>query len=185
VSLSRTLHLQPKFLGSTLRQILITKLNKEVEGTCLGEHGYVVLVVTIDEIGHGRVVDGTPLIAFPIKFKAIVCRPFRGEVLDAVVTEVARHGLSAEAGPLKLYIAVSNLPPGMTLDDSTDNLRFVSPDSRMRIAAGDSIRVRVMGHRISPNDIVRGALEKLARFLILSQFCVGTLAEDYLGPIAG
>lgn len=121
----------------------------------MGESGYVVLVVSIDEIGHGKVIDGTPLVAFPCKFKAIVCRPFRGEVMDAVVTEIVRHGLTAEAGPLKFYVAVGNLPPGMELEDTGDTLRFVSPDARLHIAAGDSVRLRVMGYRIQPNDIVR------------------------------
>ena len=155
MTLTRTLHLHPKFLGSKLRSILITKLHKDVEGSCLGESGYVVLVVSIDEIGHGKVVDGTPLVAFPCKFKAVVCRPFRGEVLDAVVTGVIRDGFHAEAGPLEFYVATGNLPPGMELEDTGDTLRFVSADSRLRIATGDSVRLRVMGYQIQPNRIVR------------------------------
>lgn len=51
-------------------------------------YGFVVAVTTIDNIGAGIIQPGQGFVVYPVKFKAIVFRPFKGEVLDAVVTQV-------------------------------------------------------------------------------------------------
>lgn len=68
----------------TVRQ----KLYTEVEGTCTGKYGFVIAVTTIDNIGSGIIQPGQGFVVYPVKYKAIVFRPFKGEVLDAVVTQV-------------------------------------------------------------------------------------------------
>lgn len=64
------------------------KLYTEVEGTCTGKYGFVIAVTTIDSIGSGVIQPGQGFVVYPVKYKAIVFRPFKGEVLDAVVTQV-------------------------------------------------------------------------------------------------
>lgn len=64
------------------------KLYTEVEGTCTGKYGFVIAVTTIDNIGSGLIQPGQGFVVYPVKYKAIVFRPFKGEVLDAVVTQV-------------------------------------------------------------------------------------------------
>jgi len=48
----------------------------------------VIAVTTIDNIGAGLIQPGRGFVVYPVKYKAIVFRPFKGEVLDAVVTQV-------------------------------------------------------------------------------------------------
>ena len=36
----------------------------------------------------GVIEEGSGFVTFPVSFKAIVFRPFKGEVVDAVVTQV-------------------------------------------------------------------------------------------------
>lgn len=64
------------------------KLYTEVEGTCTGKYGFVIAVTAINSIGAGVIQPGQGFVVYPIKYKAIVFRPFKGEVLDAVVTQV-------------------------------------------------------------------------------------------------
>ena len=45
-------------------------------------------MTTIDNIGAGFIQPGRGFVVYPVKYKAIVFRPFKGEVLDAVVTQV-------------------------------------------------------------------------------------------------
>lgn len=51
-------------------------------------YGFVVAVTTIDNIGAGIIQPGQGFVIYPVKYKAIVFRPFKGEVLDAIVTQV-------------------------------------------------------------------------------------------------
>jgi DNA-directed RNA polymerase II subunit RPB7 len=39
----------------------------------------------------GIIQPGQGFVVYPIKYKAIVFRPFKGEVLDAVVTQVIEN----------------------------------------------------------------------------------------------
>lgn len=74
------------------------KLYTEVEGTCTGKYGFVIAVTTIDSIGSGVIQPGQGFVVYPVKYKAIVFRPFKGEVLDAVVTQVNKvRGKSSNA----------------------------------------------------------------------------------------
>ena len=54
--------------------------------------GFVVCVTGIDSIGEGILQPGRGFSVFNVKYKAIVFRPFKGEVLDAVVTQVNKAG---------------------------------------------------------------------------------------------
>lgn len=48
----------------------------------------MIAVTTIDNIGAGLILPGQGFVVYPVKYKAIVFRPFKGEVLDAVVRQV-------------------------------------------------------------------------------------------------
>lgn len=54
----------------------------------VSRYGFVIAVTTIDSIGAGLIQPGQGFVVYPVKYKAIVFRPFKGEVLDAIVTQV-------------------------------------------------------------------------------------------------
>ena len=87
-------------------------------------YGFVIAVTTIDNIGAGALQTGRGFALYPVKYKvcvykknsqqfypyssffqAIVFRPFKGEVLDAIVTQVNKVGLFTQIGPLSCFIS--------------------------------------------------------------------------------
>ena len=82
----------PRFLGPKLKTTLIQRLRSEVEGTCSGKHGYIVAITAVDSLGEGMIIENKGLTVFKVSYKAIVFRPFKGEVVDAVVTAVNKVG---------------------------------------------------------------------------------------------
>ena len=58
-----------------------------------------------EDISDGRIQDTTGDVIYKVKFKALVFRPFRGEVLDGEVTEITDNGFIIESGPLKSFIS--------------------------------------------------------------------------------
>ncbi|SCV69117.1 BQ2448_2137 [Microbotryum intermedium] len=103
-----TLH--PSYFTPALKDYLHTRLRDTVEGSCSGKLGYIISVLSIDDVGRGKVIEGGA--EFRISYKAIVYRPFRGEVVDGVVASVnkvimARHqmGVFADVGPLQCFIS--------------------------------------------------------------------------------
>lgn len=69
-------------------QYLESKLYADVEGTCSGQFGYIIAVVTILNIGEGMVLPGSGQAEFITRYRAIVFKPFKGEVVDGVVNNV-------------------------------------------------------------------------------------------------
>ena len=53
-----------------------------------GHHGFIVAITGIESVGKGRIRDGTGFVVFPVKYQCVVFRPFKGEILEAVVTMV-------------------------------------------------------------------------------------------------
>ncbi len=59
-------------------------------------------------------------VVYPVRYKAIVFRPFKGEVLDAVVTQVNKVGLFTEIGPLSCFISRHSIPSDMSFDPNSN-----------------------------------------------------------------
>jgi hypothetical protein len=53
-----------------------------------GRHGFVVAITGVEEVGKGLIREGTGFVTFPVKYQCVVFRPFKGEILEAVVTMV-------------------------------------------------------------------------------------------------
>lgn len=71
-------------------------------------YGYVIAVTGIieqsDEMSNGK-IDEFGNVTFPVKYRAIVFKPFRMEVVDAVVDKVTRIGFYAKAGPMMIFVS--------------------------------------------------------------------------------
>lgn len=64
----------------------------QVEGTCSGTYGFMLMVTEIMGIGQGKIREGTGSATFHVEYTCLVFRPFKGEVLDAVVASVNKVG---------------------------------------------------------------------------------------------
>lgn len=86
--LEHPIPLHPSYFGPSLADFIEQKLRDDVEGTCSGENGYIVKVLRIDSIGDGVVLPGEGLAQFNSVYQALVLRPFKGQVVDAIVSNV-------------------------------------------------------------------------------------------------
>lgn len=165
IPLSHEVHLHPRNFGPNLLEIVQQKLFDEVEGSCSGKYGFILTVTTIDHIGNGYIEHNTGFVTYPINYQAIVFRPFKGEVLDATVTQLNKVGIFAEIGPLSCFVSKHSIPVDMVFDPHGDPACYRSNEGDVTIATLDQIRLKIVGLRVDANDI----------------FAIGTLMDDYLG----
>ena len=52
-------------------------------------------------------------VRYQVAYKALMFRPFKNEVLDAVVKSVSEVGFFAEAGPLSILVSHAHIPDDM------------------------------------------------------------------------
>jgi DNA-directed RNA polymerase II subunit RPB7 len=161
-----TVAVKPAFFGQKIQDHIMKLLREKVEGKCSGRFGYTVLVTAMPEIGEGRLVESGDA-HFKVKYVALVFRPMRNEVLQAVVTTVNSVGFFAHAGPCKIFVSRMLVPADLHFDSAGESACFVSEDEDIRIESGSQVRVKIVGIRLGQEEIS----------------VIGTIKEDYLGPL--
>ncbi|KIZ02639.1 DNA-directed RNA polymerase II subunit RPB7 [Monoraphidium neglectum] len=133
IAIEQNVDLEPQYFGPSLRKTIGQKITEKVEGTCSGNYGYIVCVTAITEISKGKIrSDGSGLATFKVKFGCVTFRPFKGEVLDCIVTSVNKMGFFAEAGPLQIFVS-SHLIPEDYEYSSANDAAYVSRQDGVRI----------------------------------------------------
>ncbi|THU73637.1 hypothetical protein C4D60_Mb04t24940 [Musa balbisiana] len=203
ITLERNMQLHPRHFGPHLRDKLVAKLMKDVEGTCSGRHGFVVAITGVEDIGKGLIREGTGFVTFPVKYQAVVFRPFKGEILEAVVTMVNKMGFFAEAGPVQIFVSnhvcgIKNAYQYKSCSCSVNVLQqcyglllpsffFIEfhliPDD-MEFQSGD------MPNYTTSDGSVKIQKDSEVRLKIIGTrvdateiFCIGTIKDDFLGVI--
>ncbi|KAJ8978016.1 hypothetical protein NQ317_002778 [Molorchus minor] len=134
ISLEHEILLHPQYFGPQLLEKVKTKLYTEVEGTCTGKYGFVIAVTTIDSIGAGLILPGQGFVVYPVKYKAIVFRPFKGEVLDA-----------------RRWSFCPNVNPQC----------YKTKDEDVVIHAEGEIRLKIVGTRVDASGIIRIVIQQM------------------------
>lgn len=139
--LTRTCSLSIDEIGKNIKQILETKLKREIEGKC-SKDGYVkedsLQVITYSS---GKVFDGS-IIKFEVVIEVLLSFPVEGMLIESKADIITKAGIKAsipetEPSPLVIFI-------------SRDH--FHNDDYFRSISEGDSIVVRVIGQRFELND---------------------------------
>lgn len=167
VELKKDLDLHPRFFGKQIDDTITNKLITEVEGTCNGKYGYVVSVAHVLRIGEGLIrQDSSGYATFRVTYQAVVCRPYKGEVLDCQITSVNKMGFFAEAGPLQIFVS-NHLIPEEFEYSAVGDACYASQHDSNKIQEGAIVRLRIVGTKMDQAEI----------------FCIGSIKEDYLGVI--
>ena len=167
VSLEAKIKMHPSDLGPKLNNAIKRKLQLQEEGRCMPEFGFVVAVIETKVIAKGMVSDaGNGLVSFPVKYEAVVFKPFKNEVLDTRVTAVNKMGFFAEAGPLQVFVSSHLIPEDHSFTLAEEPC-YQSDDGQSRIRVNSEVRLRIIGSRVDPGKI----------------FCIGTIKDDYTGLV--
>ncbi|PSC68315.1 DNA-directed RNA polymerase II subunit RPB7 [Micractinium conductrix] len=162
--LTKELEVQPRFFGPRLREEIDRRLRMEVEGTCNGQFGFILGVLGIVDMGRGLLREGSGAAVFNITYTCICFKPFKGQVMDVVVTSVNKMGFFAEAGPLQVFVSNHLISEGFEFNTAHEPCYQMS-DGDQKIVPGCEVRLRIVGTRVDASDI----------------FAVGSIKEDYLG----
>eukprot|EP01126_Amoeba_proteus_P064584 TRINITY_DN9062_c1_g1_i3.p1 TRINITY_DN9062_c1_g1~~TRINITY_DN9062_c1_g1_i3.p1 ORF type:complete len:166 (+),score=11.70 TRINITY_DN9062_c1_g1_i3:187-684(+) len=161
ITLTKNILMHPSSFGRRLHDEIRKALHKEVEGTVDPLYGFIVHVTGINDIPLGEVQDGG-LVNFSVTYKAIIFRPFRNEVIDAVVSRIDTIGIHFRAGPVQGLIPRSDRSD-MTYDQSVTAYSI----PKYKLTEGDHIRLRVVYLTLHATEL----------------FDLGTIDADYLGMI--
>ncbi|THW39361.1 putative DNA-directed RNA polymerase II [Aureobasidium pullulans] len=163
--MERVVNLHPSYFDKDTHKYITDTLYQDVEGTNTGNF-YIVCVVSVLDISEPRVLPGSGFAEFTIMFKAVVWRPFKGEVCDGMVSSVVSNGFFVDVGPLNIFVSKAMIPSDIKFDGNATPPQFTDNADQV-IERGTHIRVKIKG--------IRGEVGQM--------YAIATIKEDYLGPL--
>jgi len=163
--LERVITLHPSFFGPRVKEYLTNRLLEDVEGTCTGQY-FIICVMDTYDISDGRVIPGSAVAEYTVRYRAVVWRPFKGETVDAVVNSVNKMGFFADVGPLPVFVSTHLIPSEIKYDGNATPPQFTDNGDQV-IEKGTHIRIKLIGTR---SDVG-------------SMYAIGSIKEDFLGTL--
>jgi DNA-directed RNA polymerase II subunit RPB7 len=166
----RTMTLHPSFFGPNIPTYLFSELLKAVEGTANGDY-FIITCMGEPTVSEGRILPGNGRAEFRMNYRAICWKPFKGEVVDGIVSNVTETGIFVEVGPLSAFVSKSMIPREIQYNAQASPPHWAGPvgenGGKDIIEKGVLVRIRLKG--------IRPHLGSLS--------AVASINEDYLGYV--
>ncbi|KAG9393554.1 DNA-directed RNA polymerase III subunit RPC8 [Carpediemonas membranifera] len=156
MTLSRRVHVPPKYYNSGMQRYIKDILKSEVEGRYLHGIGSIVAVIGNMEISEGFLLPESESnesavryggsASFKVRYSALVFVPMINEVIDVIVGTAHETGFHATAGPMRVFVDQSRLS-GYVFDSTSTPVTWVGTgDNANRvIREGGVCRCRIIG----------------------------------------
>ena len=102
--LEHRIHLHPSFFGAQASDYILDQLYRDREGSNTGTM-MIVAIIDVDDISEPKIVPGSGYAEYDVSYRAIVWRPFRGEVVDGLVSSVVNNGFFVDVGGLSVFVS--------------------------------------------------------------------------------
>jgi DNA-directed RNA polymerase II subunit RPB7 len=96
--------LHPSYFDSSANNRIKERLYDDMEGKVEGSE-MIIQIIEVDDVSDPVLVPGTGMAKYTLSYRAIVWRPFRGEVVDGMVTSVVNTGFFVDVGALTVFVS--------------------------------------------------------------------------------
>nr|UXY87179.1 RNA polymerase II RPB7 subunit-like protein [Cryptomonas sp.] len=149
--INQNIYLPCIYFEKSIKSKVISSLLTTVEGNKTGPFGLVIVVVEINNCwNRGKLLPGSSSAFYNISYKALTFRAFRGEILNAIVTNITKLGFFCESGSLQIFISKQFIPRSYQYNDSIKCFQnYVYENDKIK--KDTLIRVRIIGLREDSN----------------------------------
>lgn len=89
--MEHTITLHPSFFGPRIQDYLVSQLYRDMEGTNTGDF-YIVAIMSEPQASEGMTVPGSGFATYTVYFKAVIWKPFKGEVVRRAICSCSHLG---------------------------------------------------------------------------------------------
>jgi len=133
----------PSNFNMDLENAVKQSLEERWEGLIEKDIGIILSVVSVEEIGDGKILPGDGAIYYPVGFKILTYAPELHEVVKGFVIDVTEFGAFARIGPLDGMVHVSQIMNDFVSYDQK-NATFNGRESKRVLKEKDPIRARII-----------------------------------------
>lgn len=133
----------PIKFNMNLEDAIRSSLEERWEGVTNRRLGVILSIVSIDNIGEGKILPGDGALYYPVSFKIMVYKPEVHNVVQGEVIDVTEFGVFVRIGPIDGMIHVSQIMDDFVSFDPK-NMTFTGKETKRTIKNKDIVRARII-----------------------------------------
>jgi len=133
---------EPKHFGLPTQEAIETQLNESYVDRVTKELGFVITVVSVDEVEDGIIIPGDGSAFYNSRFKLLVWRPELHELVYGTIEEITSFGAFMRIGPSRGMIHISQTMEDYVSLSKTGTLSGKS--SKRNLAKEDDCIARIV-----------------------------------------
>jgi DNA-directed RNA polymerase subunit E' len=133
----------PEKFGLPLKESVKAALEDTIEGSTDATMGVVLAVISVDEVGEGKILPEDPCAHYEAVFKILTYKPELHELVAGEVVDNAEFGSFIRTGPLDGLVHISQIMDDFVSYDNKNSV-FVGKQTRKTLKEGDRVRARII-----------------------------------------
>jgi DNA-directed RNA polymerase subunit E' len=143
VTVKERIKVPPENFGMEVEEAVKKSIEQKFEGLIDPRLGVILAVVSVDEIGEGRILPNDACIHYDVTFKLLTFLPELHELVWGEVIDNTEFGSFVRIGPMDGLVHISQLMNDFVSYDSK-NAVFIGKQTRRNLKEGDKVRARVI-----------------------------------------
>ena len=141
----------PSKFDLTLEEAVKSSLEEKWEGIIDKNLGVVLAVVSVGEIGEGKILPGDGAIHYPVEFELLVFYPELHNLVKGYVIDVTEFGVFIRIGPVDGMVHVSQIMDDFVSYDAKNGM-FIGRDTKRTMKESDIVRARIISISMGSNQ---------------------------------
>jgi DNA-directed RNA polymerase subunit E' len=132
----------PNLFSSELTKAVTESIRSSYINQLSSTYGLFIALVSVEEVGEGRIIPGDGAIYYDTVFEILSYRPELHEIVEGDVSEITEFGAFARIGPIDGLVHVSQVMDDFVSFSKTGSLQ--GKESKRGLKTKDRIRARVV-----------------------------------------
>ena len=132
----------PKHFGLLTHEAIEEQLNESYVDRVNKELGFVISVVSVEEVDDGVIIPGDGAAYYKSKFKVLVWKPELHELIHGTITEITNFGAFMQIGPAQGMVHISQTMEDYVSVSKTGSLSGKA--SKRSLNKGDDCLARIV-----------------------------------------
>jgi DNA-directed RNA polymerase subunit E' len=143
VTISDTIRVPPERLNMDVEEAIFQSAAEKLESMIDNRLGVIVSIVSIDNVGDGKILANDPGVHYKTKFEILTFKPEQQELFHGEVIDSTEFGAFVRIGPMDGLVHISQIMDDfISYNDKTS--AFYGKESKRSLKEGDLVRARVV-----------------------------------------
>ncbi|MBI4015944.1 MAG: DNA-directed RNA polymerase [Candidatus Aenigmarchaeota archaeon] len=138
-----TITVAPLKFSMEAEKAIKDSISEKFQGKIDNDFGIYLSVVSIEDVGEGKILPGDPSVHYPTKFTMLTWMPREHEVVEGEIVDITEWGAFVRIGPVDALTHISQVMDDFVSFDEK-NAQLVGRASKRILKVGDKVRARII-----------------------------------------